>query len=413
MVTNRGKSESGIHWAWVVLGSSFATLFVNHSIRIGAYSVLLPKMIPDLGLNMTQAGLIRTAYFFTYILFSPLMGWLTDRFGGRFVISFFCLFLGMGTFLMSRSSNLFSAILFYGIVGMGAAAVWTPIVVLVQNWFGTKRRGLAFGILSPSYALGFGLMGVILPIVVQNYGWRMGWLLLGISGLILVGVNSVLLRSDPKEVGLSPWGEAGGSILSSSLNKDSFGYRDIVKKGRFWSISISYLFISAGVCIISDFIVTYGVMELKISYPLASALISMMASAGIGGGMLLMTLSDYIGRKRSLLIIHVFISLSILFILLIRDNVLLLMGGMGFFGFFYGAIWPMYGACARDFFPKEMTGRVFGLMTIFYGLGAMSSPPLTGYLADITGTFRWSFGLGASMALIAAICIRLISGREV
>jgi MFS family permease len=86
---------------------------------------------------------------------------------------------------------------------------------------------------------------------------------------------------------------------------------------------------------------------------------------------------------------------------------------MGFFGFFYGAIWPMYGACARDFFPKEMTGRVFGLMTIFYGLGAMSSPPLTGYLADITGTFRWSFGLGASMALIAALCIRLISGREV
>lgn len=32
-----------IHWAWVVLGSSFATLFVTYSIRIGAYSVLLPE----------------------------------------------------------------------------------------------------------------------------------------------------------------------------------------------------------------------------------------------------------------------------------------------------------------------------------------------------------------------------------
>jgi MFS family permease len=60
-----------------------------------------------------------------------------------------------------------------------------------------------------------------------------------------------------------------------------------------------------------------------------------------------------------------------------------------------------------------MTGAVFGGMTIFYGLGAMTSPALTGHLADITGTFRWSFGLGASIALIAALCIGLIRGREI
>ena len=43
----------------------------------------------------------------------------------------------------------------------------------------------------------------------------------------------------------------------------------------------------------------------------------------------------------------------------------------------------------------------------------MISPVLTGYLGNTTGTFRWSFGLGASMALIAAPCIGLIRGREV
>ena len=54
-----------IHWSWVILGTSFITLFVNYSIRIGAYSVLLPKMIQDLGINMTQAGMIRAGYFLT------------------------------------------------------------------------------------------------------------------------------------------------------------------------------------------------------------------------------------------------------------------------------------------------------------------------------------------------------------
>ena len=155
-----------IHWAWIVLASSFITLFINYSIRIGAYSILLPKMIQDLHINLTQAGMIRAAYFFTYILFSPLMGWLTDRIGARWVISFFCLFLGIGTFLMGQASGLLTAILFHTIVGIGASAMWTPTVVMIQKWFGATKRGLALGILSSSYALGYGQMGIILPLIV-------------------------------------------------------------------------------------------------------------------------------------------------------------------------------------------------------------------------------------------------------
>ena len=69
MTTRDKKHSSGIHWAWVVLGTSFVTLFINYSIRIGAYSILLPKMIQDLQINMAQAGMIRAGYFLTYILF--------------------------------------------------------------------------------------------------------------------------------------------------------------------------------------------------------------------------------------------------------------------------------------------------------------------------------------------------------
>src|SRR4030067_3678261 len=96
------------HWvnvncAWVVLLSGFITLFIAYSIRIGAYSVLLPEMIKDLHITKAQAGMIKSAFSMTYLLFAPLMGWLTDRIGGRKVISFFCLFLGTGTFFMSKA----------------------------------------------------------------------------------------------------------------------------------------------------------------------------------------------------------------------------------------------------------------------------------------------------------------------
>jgi len=125
-------------------------------------------------MTKAQAGMIKSAFSLTYLLSAPLMGWLTDRIGGRKVISFFCLFLGGGTFLMSKADGLTLSVIFYSIVGIGAAATWVPIVTLIQNWFGEKRRGLALGILSPSYEIGFGLMGLILPVIVFEYHWRLG-----------------------------------------------------------------------------------------------------------------------------------------------------------------------------------------------------------------------------------------------
>ena len=84
------------------------------------------------------------------------------------------------------------------------------------------------------------------------------------------------------------------------------------------------LFIATGAYIVGDFIVTYGVMELKIRYPVASAFMAIMALTSVMGGMTLMTLSDHLGRKSSLLIIHTGLALSILLILLARENLFLL-----------------------------------------------------------------------------------------
>lgn len=117
-----------------------------------------------------------------------------------------------------------------------------------------------------------------------------------------------------------------------------------------------------------------------------------------------MILSDYIGAK-SLVIIHSLLTLSILFIILVKANISLLRVGIGWFGFIYGPIWPMYAACARDYFPKKVSGTVIGLLTLFYGIGAMVGSIVGGHLTDLMGTFRWSFALGAFASLFAGFLI--------
>ncbi len=393
-----------IHWAWVVLGTSFITLFINYSVRIGAYPILLPEMIKDLHLTKAQAGLIKSGFAVTYLVFAPVMGWLTDRIGGRKVISFFCLFLGGGAFLMGKAESLLASVVFFGIVGLGAAAMWVPSATLIQKWFGTNKRGLALGILNASAGTGFGLMGLFLPMIVMEYNWRFGWFILGIAGLSLFLLDGLLLRDRPEDMGLSPWGGEVAEARGKDLPKRA-GYLQILKQRQFWIVGISYLLIAYASYALIDFIVTYGKMELNIPYSVASLFITVAAFTGIPGGILIMILSGYIGTKKSLGLAYTLVALSILFIVFSGKNVLLLIVGVAWFGVLYGGIFPLVAACARDHFPKEITGTVLGLLTIFYGLGAMASPIVTGHLADVTGTFRWPFGLGVCVSLLSAFLI--------
>jgi sugar phosphate permease len=408
----RRKNIFGLHWGWVVLGSSFVTLFVNYSIRIGAYPILLPEMIKDLQLTKAEAGLIKSAFAITYLVFSPIMGWLTDRVGARKVISFFCLFLGGGAFLMGKAESLFASAIFFGVVGLGAAAMWVPSATLIQKWFGAAKRGLALGILNASSGFGFGLMGLFLPIIVIKYNWRFGWFILGTLGLSLIMLNGLLLRDQPEDIGFSALGGKIEETRENGFPSKKVGYFEILKQSQFWIISSSYFLISYGSYALIDFIVTYGKMELSIPYSIASLFITVAAFSGIPGGILIMILSDHIGTKNSLLITCTSMAFSILLIIFSGSSLLLLMMGIGWFGVSYGGIFPLVAACARDHFPREVTGTVLGLLTISYGAGAMGAPILTGYLADVTGTFRWSFSLGALAALFAGLSIAFLKRQS-
>ncbi|MGZ3578684.1 MAG: MFS transporter [Syntrophales bacterium] len=120
-------------------------------------SVSIPEMIRTLGLSRRQAGDIFNACFLAYICLSLFVGNLTDRLGARKVIPLLGIILGIGTMLMGTADSFSQASLFFAIVGVGAASMWTPIITLVQKWFVVKRRGMPW-VFSP-----LGSVLVLLP----------------------------------------------------------------------------------------------------------------------------------------------------------------------------------------------------------------------------------------------------------
>jgi sugar phosphate permease len=402
-----------IHWAWVILFASFATHFTNYSIRLG-YGILMPEMIKSLGITKAQAGSIASSFYLTYTIFSPLLGFLVDRYSVRKLLVFFCLIFGSGTLLMSKPASLFQACLFFAIGGLGSSALYTSVTTLLQRWFAFKRRGMVLGILSTSSALGFGIMGLAIPFWIVHYDWRTCWLILASLAFALVPLNGLLLRTKPQDLNLGPWGDE--PVLPAMTRQEGakvgLGYREMLKLRNLWLGGISYFFVSFSAYIMITFIVTYGALELKLPYPEASRLASAFAFSGFFGTLFIPTLSDSLGRKRCLVLLCAFIASSILLIVWAGTSPAALFAAVCILGFFLQAAWPMFAAAARDFFPPEATGTVLGFWTTFYGLGAIMGPFLGGYIADLLGTFTRSFLLAAASAALGGLFFSLISAKK-
>ena len=399
-----------IHWAWIILLASFFTTFTNYSVRLG-FTILMPEMIVSLKITKAQAGAIASSFYLAYTIFSPLLGFLIDRFSARQLLVIFCFILGTGTFLMGQSASLFQACLFFAIGGVGASALWTPVVTLVQRWFADKRRGMVLGILSTSSAIGFGVMGLVLPPLVARYDWRICWLILSIFAFALVPLNGALLRTKPQDLNLKPWGDEPDlvSVNPPEELKVGLSYRELLKLRNLWLGSISYFSISFTAYVIITFIVTYGTMELKFPFAQAAMLASAFAFSGFFGALFIPTLSDFLGRKRCLILVCTLIALSTLLIIWAGSNWVALFSAVCILGFFFAAAWPLYAAAAADFFPRGVTGSVLGFWTIFYGLGAVVAPILGGYMADLLGTFTKSFLMAAATAALGAFFFSLIN----
>ena len=405
-------SQRPFPWAWLILAICFVDLFINYSVRLG-YGVILPEMIQTLGFGRAAGGTIYNSYLFTYILITPFTGFLTDRLGARRVIAVCLLVLGIGVTAMGTVESLKGACLFFAVAGLGATGLWTPVITLVQRWFAHHRRGLALGVLSTGYGLGLATVGAVFPTIVTSLSWRYAWYILGGMAILMVVVNAILLRSDPASVGLNPWGGnpgreqtgAGAPVDPSTM---SFGL--LLKDSRFWLIGLSYFAIAYSLYGFTTFMVDYAQHQLQLPLEKASYLASIHGIFQVIGVLVVLPLSDYIGRKKTILISNTCITLALICILLAGSS-WMLYAFVGFMAIFYGTTFPIYGACAGDYFPRDMMGTVIGAWTPFYGFGAILTHWVTGTMRDQTGRYDTTFLICAVMGVVSLILISFVKHR--
>jgi sugar phosphate permease len=346
-----------------IIIAGFFTVFIAFAVRY-AYGLLLPEMLPALAISKTQAGVVYSSYFIAYTLFSPILGLMADRYDSRFILTFFVGILGLGAFLMSYSSSVSNASLFFALAGLGHSACWVPVVALIQRWVSDKRRGIALAFTDIGSATGIAVWSALLPFIVATYDWRTAWTSLGVFAFLVAAVNFLLVRSHPEQESSSQHATSTRFIHETVRAT----YKRLLYNGTFWLIGLSYLAIAFSILIPFTFLSIYVSQGLGMPYEDATRLIAVIAISGVLGKLVFGHLSDTLGRIRVMMLCGALVATGCLGLAYFQRYVTLVLSTF-IFGIGYGAIWPVYAASAADFFSKGSVGSVVGLwLPRYYGL---------------------------------------------
>ena len=146
-VGSRLARRTPFYYGWVILFAAGSSMFARNAAASLTLAVFIYPMAQDLGWSRTliagaagAGGLLATGA-------SPVVGWLSDRYGVRVVLLASILILGLSTISLGWATV---PIAFYIAYSAGRVMFASPIQigasVVVSRWF-VRLRGRASGLL--------------------------------------------------------------------------------------------------------------------------------------------------------------------------------------------------------------------------------------------------------------------------
>jgi len=314
---------------------------------------------------------------------------------------------------MSQVGALWHLYLFYGvIIGVGMSGVLVPLLSTVARWF-VARRNMMTGIV----VAGIGIGGLVAPLLaswlVSVYDWRVSWMVLG--GIILViGVLAAqFLKRNPARIEQVPCGgnEGGEQVLKAGVG--GFSLREAVYTWQFWVVVA--MFFCLGFCLFTILVhIVPHVTDLGISATTAANILAVMGGAGIVGNIVLGGAGDRIGNRLVCIIGFILVSAD-LFWLVSATEVWMFYLFAVILNFAVGGCTTAESPLVAALFGLKSHGLILGMVSFGFTIGAAVGPFLTGYIFDVTGSYRAAFLVCAAIGivgLILAALLRRITGEQ-
>lgn len=390
-------------WMVLVIGN---VVGLGQSYYSYAFSVFFKPMASELGFNRAVTSVAAGIGRLEGGIEAPLTGWLSDRFGPRFVIIIGVFIAGLGLVLMKFINSLWSFYLVWGLVGIGSNLGFTIATdKALTNWF-IKKRGMAFGI---KFVL-HGICGVImLPIVswlVNVYGWRMAnliWAWVVFSGAPLLWF--FIKPHRPEYYGLLPDGAEVGEMTenveqmidkgldyAASFQETEFTIRQALKTKSFWMIVIATASGNLAVQALNIHLIPF-LTDINISQNVAANMMAMMIFFTIPARFIGGLIADHT-RKENLQFLmagaFMFIATGI-GILLLNQTIVMIYVFLILYGFGSGVTTPLQLTLRGRYFGRKAFTSIIGISSLLTAPLGFLAPIYAGWIYDTTGSYRTAF----------------------
>jgi MFS family permease len=363
---------------------------------VGMWSVILvlPEVQDEFGVDRSLASVPYTATMIGYAFGNALFGRMVDRLGISFAIIAAAVTLGAGFALAALTANIWQFAAAQGaLIGLGAGAGFGPLVADASHWF-QRRRGIAMSLV----ASGNFLAGVVWPLalrdVLQTDGWRTAYVLIAIVCVAGMVPLALLLRRRPPHDDYMTGGANGPARpLLRSI--------DLSPRALQWLLVVAGIGCCVAMSMPQVHIVAYC-GDLGYGVAAGAEMLSLMLAGGIASRLVSGFLADYIGGVRTLLLGSVLQCLA-LFLYIPFDGLTSLYVVSLIFGLSQGGIVPSYAIIVREYLPAREAGQRVGLVIMATVIGMAFGGWLSGWIFDLTGSYRAAFlnGIGWNLLNIA------------
>ncbi|MBI4969716.1 MAG: OFA family MFS transporter [Rhodospirillales bacterium] len=407
----------------VVLGAILIQLCLG---AIYAWSVFTPAL-KTAGWSKLDTQLVFSVGLAVFALVMVWAGRKMPIWGPRKLALRGGLILGAGYILagLAGGTHFWALVLGIGVIGgAGIGLAYVVPIAVGMRWFPDKK-GLITGLAVAGF--GFGAMGWVKIAdswgqLIARIGLANTFIVYGVAFALLVVLGSLWMVFPPG--GWTPAGfqapkPAGGAPAPAATAAPPAG-RDFTPAEMLATVQFYLIFATFAVCAAAG-LMAIGLMKLYPMEALQKAGYSAAEASAIAGTAMAVcfslangigriawgSLSDKLGRRRSILIMAA--SQGVLFLAFtgMAGNEWLLYLGAILIGFNFGGNFALFPTITADTFGATSVGQNYPYIFLSYGVGGILGPILGGLLGDM-GNFPLAFTVCGFACFAGALCTALI-----
>ena len=362
-------------------------------------AALLPLIAAEFSLSYFQIGVLLAAYLLILGCFQVVVGYLSERFSEKKLLSIGLGIVMVSSFLISQSQTFSALFAFQCLAGVGASTFHPANFTLVSRVYeGNVHRDKVMGVIA-----GVGDLGVLIAFfsngfIGQYFGWRLAFLIWGILAALAIIIHTILSRSSSYSCSNN---NSLNTYPKSDENKPS-SYSSKIKWGLVLILVLNFC-VGAAYRTYLSFTPLFLTTTKGFSTAIADSIMSIMIAVGV----ISISLSGYLfgkygKRQIELLTLLLLGVVSILFAFVQTTVVIILL--LLLVGFSLYIMYPIILTMVADLTHFEKRGRSYGIFMSISWIGGAFSSFLNGVLSEIFGLFI----IYIAVAVIMLLCIGLV-----